>query len=145
MKRTKALVAGLASTFILACTTDDQRTVVVLADTAVQLGVDPTLFRPEAPLPSADDVNGVCVTPPAGDTLNDNWTLPGVNREAVKLRAEAVLMDQSVVELPSTAWMGELCLEPARQGPLAGGVREVRIWASGPIVARRITWISTHK
>ena len=145
MRGMQALPALLATLFIPACVAESERTFVVLADTAVHLTGTPTVFRPTAPLRATDDINGVCVAPAEGDTLNDDWTLPGAGGRAVKLQAEAVLADSSIVRLSSTSWSGELCLHPDSAGPLPHGVRELRIWASGPIVARRTTWVSTHK
>src|SRR5688500_11941394 len=139
MRRLQVFAAALATHFIAACAAEEERSFVVLADTAVQLTRTPAVFRPTTPLRATADANGVCVTLAEGDTLNDDWTLPGVDRRAVKLQAEAVLADSSVVALRSTAWSGELCLHPDSAGPLGGEVREIRIWASGPIVARRTT------
>ena len=143
--RRQVFAAALVTHFIAACAAEEERSFVVLADTAVQLTPTPTVFRSTTPLPATDDINGVCVTPAEGDTLNDDWTLPGVDRRAVKLQAEAVLADSSVVALRSAAWSGDFCLHPDRAGPLGGEVREIRIWASGAIISRRTTWISTHK
>ena len=145
MRGIQAIAAVLVTLCIPACAAESERAFVVLADTAVRLNGTPTVFRPNAPLRARDDINGVCVTPVEGDTLNDDWTLPGTGGRAVKLQAEVVLADSSVVPLRSAAWSGDFCLHPDSAGPLADRVREIRIWASGPIVARRTTWISTHK
>lgn len=128
-----------------ACAPAGARSFVVLADSLVQFDTAATTFRPPEPLNAADDENGICILARTGDTLNVDWTLPGTTGAPVALRAEALLTDGSSVALRPTAWMDGLCLHPARQGPWASAVREVRVWASGPIVAERVTWISTHK
>ena len=118
---------------------------MVLAEQSTPLNSVPTRFHPATPLSAADDINGVCIVPPEGYELHSEWTLGRPGQPGVRLRAAVVLTRGDTVSLFARSWSGELCLEPERGGPLPAAVREIAIWSSGPIVARRITWRSTHK
>jgi hypothetical protein len=141
--RTTTLIA--VTLIVVGCARAPGRVYVDLIAAPVTLSPESQTFRLSKAAPTDNDSVGVCVTPPKGYELRDDWSLGPSEALAVRLSAEVTLTNGRVVLLPEPSWSGDYCLHPEGDGPLEAPVQEVRVASTGPLTVENVTWVSTAK
>jgi hypothetical protein len=126
------------------CSETPSRAHIELIDRPTTLSQTPQYFSVREPLPTDNDVVGVCVYPEVPFRPSDRWTILTPDGNEAHIAAHAELGDGTLATLSSPSTTGQnLCLELATSLPSGAKVKRVRLIASQPIVAARIVWEST--
>lgn len=133
------VVTGIAGA-LLACSPAPDIATVTLVSGNLMLAGDTLELTAHDSLPSRRSENGICLLADSSYSLADDWSLRTSAGQGGHLYAAAVLADRTVVPLDTKAWTGEYCL--TRPDSIPQGVNAVRIWSTGPIHVRRVTWVS---